>query len=210
VLAEGGDEFGSALLGLDLESFWEPRGGLWRRHNRIVRTARPLGSGARLETGRRTGFTGVGLNAAGPTADVGSVTAPLTNETPRTLDVVIAEDEASIAAVVARILSGMGHEVRVCRDGAEALAAVEDRVPDLVLSDYQMPNVDGLELAQRLAAADASAAVKVILVTARGHRLSDDDLSKTNVARVLPKPFGRKDLMRAVEDAFPCSGDQAA
>ncbi|MEM7754984.1 MAG: response regulator [Planctomycetota bacterium] len=144
------------------------------------------------------------------TADDWVVTGEPINANAPMLDIVVAEDEPSIAAVVSRILTGMGHTARVCSDGARAWAAIEERQPDLLLTDYQMPNMDGFELSTRLKADPRFQTLSVVLVTARGHMLSADDLAKTNIVRVLPKPFGRKDLKRSVDEvAAQILGDAA-
>lgn len=66
------------------------------------------------------------------------------------LDIVLAEDDPDLAAMHKRALEGDGHHVDVARDGAEAVAAVRDSDPDLLLLDMQMPRGDGFAVLEQL------------------------------------------------------------
>src|SRR5688572_30607141 len=68
----------------------------------------------------------------------------------RQLSVLVVDDEPGIRETVAALLEDEGYSVSLARDGLEALAAVESRAFDLVLSDVKMPKLDGLSLARRL------------------------------------------------------------
>jgi len=70
----------------------------------------------------------------------------------RTLAVLAAEDNAVNAAVLKAMLDKLGHRAQFCKDGAVALAAFEKNRFDVVLLDYQMPVMDGLEACARMRA----------------------------------------------------------
>src|SRR6185295_13405754 len=78
----------------------------------------------------------------------------------------IVDDEPRMAAVVADALARAGHECETCPGGAEALAALDARGADVVVTDWKMPGMDGLELLRQLHA--RRPALPVILMTAFG------------------------------------------
>jgi two-component system phosphate regulon response regulator PhoB len=112
--------------------------------------------------------------------------------------ILVCEDDAPIRQIVVHKLRSAGFEVFEARNGQEGLDFIGQGLrPDLILSDFQMPLVSGLEMCARLREG-ACAAVPVILLTARGYILSPDDLSRTNIRCVIPKPFGVKQLLERV------------
>lgn len=66
------------------------------------------------------------------------------------MDILLVDDDASVIKVLRRGLVQRGHEIRTAVNGLEASAAAEHRLPDLVISDIRMPEMDGLELLQFL------------------------------------------------------------
>ena len=101
----------------------------------------------------------------------------------RALDVVVADDDETLRGPVAQALRQRGDRVREAADGLAALAACLKQVPDLVLSDVQMPRMDGWHLVRMLRARPSLAAVPVVLLTTltddesrlTGYRLGVDD-----------------------------------
>lgn len=110
--------------------------------------------------------------------------------------IVIAEDEFLIADVLAVILEDAGYEVASASHGLEALGLVRERRPSLVITDFKMPVMTGLELAQAMRADDELAHILVVLVSG----------AQGNVGRahpnvfdaVLDKPYHEKELIEAV------------
>lgn len=111
----------------------------------------------------------------------------------------LADDEAYVTSVLSRKLADRFQDVLVANDGEEALALARLHRPSLVISDYQMPVMDGFALAVALRDDPCTADVPVMLLTARGHLLSPDELARTNVRSVLAKPFSVKELIAAVD-----------
>lgn len=129
-----------------------------------------------------------------------------------TRQVLICDDEAPIRQIVAAKLRSSGYVVHEARNGLEGFSFIDPSVlpvgvqartnrgliPDLVLTDLQMPVLSGLELAQRLRATRATRDVPVIMLTARGYILTPEQLAQTNIKHLLPKPFGVRQLMELV------------
>ena len=76
--------------------------------------------------------------------------------------ILVADDEVHIVKAVSLKLTNAGYDVVTVADGQEALEAAAEHVPDLVITDCQMPRVNGFELCQRLAASEATRSVPVM------------------------------------------------
>lgn len=117
--------------------------------------------------------------------------------------VLVVDDEAHIRRIVELQLKRAGIEVELAMDGREALDAIADHIPDLVITDCQMPRMDGLALCDALAAQDETAGIPILLLTAKGFELEEKELrSKGNIVGLLCKPFSPDELLRTVEKAL--------
>lgn len=113
-------------------------------------------------------------------------------------DILVVDDEASVGEVVSLYLKREGYQVRIVRDGRQALAEIERRQPALVILDLMLPHVDGLEIMRRLRL-DGKSNVPVIMLTARrqetdriyGLELGADDY--------VTKPFSPAELVARVK-----------
>lgn len=114
--------------------------------------------------------------------------------------IVIADDEAPIRLVVGDKLRSAGYRVFDARDGEEALDLVRLHLPSGIVTDLQMPYMNGVELCMALKADPTTAEIPALLLTARGHVLTDDILAKTNIRKVMSKPFGVRDLLAYVQN----------
>ena len=124
--------------------------------------------------------------------------------------IVIADDEPHLVHIVAYNLKKAGFDVHTAANGQQCLDLATTVGPDLIVSDYQMPVMDGLTACQRLRADPRTANVPVLLLTARGHRLTDAELARTNVKAVLPKPFSARQLVAKIEDVLGGTAGDAA
>jgi putative two-component system response regulator len=79
----------------------------------------------------------------------------------------VVDDSPGIAAVLEHLLVAEGYHVEIAHDGAEALARVAIRVPDLLLLDLDMPHVDGYEVCRRLKADPATRLTPILIITAQ-------------------------------------------
>jgi DNA-binding response OmpR family regulator len=112
--------------------------------------------------------------------------------------VLVVDDDPDVCDLVTYKLEQSGFDVRRASDGDSALLAVAEMVPDLVLLDVMMPGLSGLEVLERWRAQEVTAALPVILLTAkaqendveRGFELGADDY--------VVKPFSPRELVRRV------------
>jgi len=122
------------------------------------------------------------------------------NQNNTTQTVLIADDEPHIRHLVGTKLKVAGFNVLLASNGQDCLDLARQHKPDLIVTDYQMPVLSGFEMSQALATDQALSAIPIILLTARGHKLSQDDLSSTSIRMVIDKPFGPTDLINRVKD----------
>lgn len=118
--------------------------------------------------------------------------------------ILLAEDEDAMRTYLARALENAGYEVVAVDRGTAALPWLESEHFDLLLSDIVMPEMDGIELAQRCA--DISPATKVMFITGFA-AVSLRASREKPTARVLSKPFHLRDLVLEVERVFEEAGE---
>lgn len=114
--------------------------------------------------------------------------------------ILVAEDDIPVRAFIRRTLEARGHEVTVVGDGAEAILRLSRHSYDLLLADIVMPNMDGVELALKVARDWPDLPLLLMsgyaIQRQRGHGLGD--LAKA----VLQKPFTMVELNHAVEQVL--------
>jgi len=114
--------------------------------------------------------------------------------------VLVADDEEDILALVTTILERSGHEVIPVRDGAEALAAVRERRPDLAVLDVAMPELDGLEVLRRLRADAETSGLPVVLLSAQAQEADVKRGYATGASAYVKKPFTPRDLAARIDE----------
>ena len=113
--------------------------------------------------------------------------------------ILYAEDNPDTAHAVLIFLQGMRDaEVTMCRDGAEALAALAAGMPDVVVLDAQMPKVAGLEVLDTMRANSRYASVPVIFLTSEPSEVFREDCIERGAQAVLTKPFNPRVLVEEV------------
>lgn len=113
--------------------------------------------------------------------------------------ILICDDDTHIRCILALKLRAAGYTVQEARDGDEGFAAALAHKPALILTDFQMPNTDGLAMALRLAATPATANTPLIMLTARGHSVDDEIRAKTSIRALIDKPFSAKQVLDHVQ-----------
>lgn len=114
--------------------------------------------------------------------------------------VVYIEDEQEMIDLVRLILSRKGFEVTGANGGREGLDLVRNSLPDLVLLDLMMPDMDGWDVYQQMKAGDTTRNIPVIVVTAKAQSI--DKVLGLHIAKVddyVSKPFSPQELVDSVE-----------
>ena len=111
--------------------------------------------------------------------------------------IVTAEDHDDIRTVTARSLQRAGHTVVATADGAQALDAVRQHRPDIVITDVDMPQLTGLQLCRAIRDDPHLQAIPVLLVSGSIHP-DDPRAVEAGATDILPKPFMPSDLLNRV------------
>ena len=113
----------------------------------------------------------------------------------------VVDDEVHIVHVAAIKLRNNGYEVITAGNGEDAyeLACSNDDL-DIIITDYQMPVMTGLELVEKLRSNDSTSHLPVIMLTARGFAIDDEQRERLGISAFLSKPFSPRELLRSVED----------
>ncbi|MBX5490254.1 MAG: response regulator transcription factor [Chloroflexi bacterium] len=112
-----------------------------------------------------------------------------------TPDVLVIDDDPKITSLLRRALRAEGYDVRTAQDGAEGLARARERQPDLVVLDWLMPGMDGLEVCRRLR---EQSDVPILMLTARDETADRVRGLDSGADDYLVKPFALDELLARV------------
>ena len=118
--------------------------------------------------------------------------------TPR--KVLVVDDEIHIVHVIAIKLRNNGYEPITAGNGQEAYDLACRENPDIIIADYMMPVMTGLELLEKLRENETTRNIPFILLTARNFAIDDVNQQRLNVSQCITKPFSPKELLRNIED----------
>ena len=114
----------------------------------------------------------------------------------------IVDDEIHIIQVVAIKLKNNGFEVITANNGQEALEAALEYEPDVIITDYQMPVMDGLGLIENLRKQEQTAQIPVIMLTARDFAIESEAVEQLKISACLSKPFSPRELLEKVKEVI--------
>lgn len=114
----------------------------------------------------------------------------------------VVDDEIHIVQVVAIKLRNNGFDVTTAENGAVALEAVERDKPDVIVTDFQMPVMTGVEFVENLRKNPETVDIPVIMLTARGFAIEDERKEELNISACLSKPFSPRELLQSVEEVL--------
>ena len=116
-----------------------------------------------------------------------------------TPQILMIEDDARLAQMVSEYLAQSGFGVRHAADGQAGLAQLQEHVPDLVILDLMLPDIDGLEVCRRIRALPgALAKVSVLMLTAKGDPMDRIIGLEIGADDYLPKPFEPRELLARI------------
>ena len=114
--------------------------------------------------------------------------------------ILVADDEAHILYVVSMKLRNAGFEVITAVDGEEALELCTTEHPDLLITDYQMPLLTGLDLCKRMRQQPLTRDIPAMMLTARGFDIEPQEMAEAGVSAVLAKPFSPREVLQKVNE----------
>ncbi len=113
--------------------------------------------------------------------------------------VLVVDDEPNIVLSIKFLMKQQGYEVRTASNGEEALQALDEKVPDLILLDVMMPKPDGYEVCQRIRATAKWRAIPVIMLTAKGREVEREKGFAMGADDYITKPFATQELVAKVQ-----------
>jgi CheY-like chemotaxis protein len=123
--------------------------------------------------------------------------------------ILVVEDDVDSCEVIGSVLHEAGYSIDLARDGYEALEMAARRRPDVVLSDVQMPRIDGIELARRIHDADPN--LPVVLTTGADNTKDlVTSAERYGAVACLKKPMNLDDLLWAIDSALALARSAAA
>ncbi|MCF8467237.1 MAG: response regulator [Sneathiella sp.] len=114
--------------------------------------------------------------------------------------VLVVEDEPNIVLSLQFILRQAGFTVRVARDGEQALRAIADYIPDLVLLDIMLPKQDGFAVCEAIRANAACRNVKIIMLSAKSREADKERALALGADEFVTKPFSTRVLSKLVKE----------
>ena len=114
--------------------------------------------------------------------------------------ILLVDDDPKFQKLMLHVLEKHGFEVTVCNDGIEAKETIDESAAELVISDYKMPNMDGVELLKALR--EDGRDIPFILMTAYGSIESTMAAIKLGTVEYLTKPFDPEEIVLAAQKAL--------
>lgn len=117
--------------------------------------------------------------------------------------VLLIEDEQNIIEAVSFILSRDGWDVRTHCNGNDAVDAIRNRLPDLVILDVMLPGKSGFDILQEIRADTELGKTPVLMLSARGQSRDVEMAERAGANRYMTKPFSNADVLEAVRALVP-------
>ena len=112
--------------------------------------------------------------------------------------ILIADDEPNIVVSLEFLMRQKGYDVKVATNGEDALAAVGEFAPDLILLDVMMPRLSGYDVCQKVRENPAWAGIRIIMLSAKGRDVEVNKGLAVGADAYVTKPFSTKDLIDQV------------
>ncbi len=123
--------------------------------------------------------------------------------------ILIVEDEQPIREMIAFALAGVGYEVREAADARQAQAAISERLPDLILLDWMLPGISGIDFARRLKKEDLTRELPIIMLTARTEEEDKVQGLESGADDYITKPFSPRELVARIRAVLRRGGPAA-
>jgi chemosensory pili system protein ChpA (sensor histidine kinase/response regulator) len=158
-----------------------------------------------LSTRAPTISVGRFVAAGGTAAPAGETVAPVVEETPveqaiHLPTVLVVDDSLTVRKVTSRLLAREGYQVVTAKDGVDALEQMTEVVPDVILSDIEMPRMDGFELARNVRADDRLARIPIVMISSRTADKHRSHAAELGVNHFLGKPYQEEELLGLIAE----------
>jgi two-component system cell cycle response regulator DivK len=117
--------------------------------------------------------------------------------------ILVVEDEEDNRQILRDLLATSGYEMVEAKDGEQALAAVDQHRPDLILMDIQLPIMDGYEATRRIRANPANKRIPIIAVTSYALSGNERIALAAGCDAYVPKPYSPRELLAKIREFLP-------
>ncbi|MDQ6644671.1 MAG: response regulator transcription factor [Chloroflexota bacterium] len=130
--------------------------------------------------------------------------------------ILVVDDEPVLVETIAYNLEQAGYQVITAADGASALQAARREVPDLIILDIMLPEMDGLEVCRQLRRENSTATIPIMMLTAKSDEIDKVVGLEVGADDYVTKPFGRRELLARVRallrrsDYVPLEAEKSA
>ena len=114
----------------------------------------------------------------------------------------VVDDEFHIVQVVSIKLKNNGFDVVTAENGSDGYELASQTLPDIIVSDHQMPVMSGVEVIENVHQKTETAHIPVIMLTARGFAIEDEQKEQLRVSACLSKPFSPREVLATIEDVL--------
>ena len=114
--------------------------------------------------------------------------------------VMVVDDSVTVRKVTSRLLERQGMDVIVAKDGVEAVALLQERKPDIMLLDIEMPRMDGFEVARQVRHDDRLDGLPIVMISSRTGNKHQEHALEVGVNRFLGKPFQENELLATIDE----------
>lgn len=117
--------------------------------------------------------------------------------------VMVVDDSVTVRKVTSRLLERQGMQVITARDGLDAVTQLEEKIPDIMLLDIEMPRMDGFEVATRVRHDEKTKNLPIIMITSRSGEKHRERALAIGVNEYMSKPFMDAKLIKSISDLLP-------
>ena len=114
--------------------------------------------------------------------------------------VMVVDDSVTVRKVTSRLLERQGMDVLVAKDGVEAVAMLQERRPDVMLLDIEMPRMDGFEVARQVRHDDRLGDLPIVMISSRTGDKHKEHANQLGVNKFLGKPFQENELLATIDE----------
>jgi chemosensory pili system protein ChpA (sensor histidine kinase/response regulator) len=118
----------------------------------------------------------------------------------RTRCVMVVDDSVTVRKVTSRLLERQGMDVLVAKDGVEAVSLLQERRPDVMLLDIEMPRMDGFEVLRQVRHDERLRDLPIVMISSRTGTKHQDRAASLGVSRFLGKPFQESELLATIDE----------
>ncbi len=116
--------------------------------------------------------------------------------------VIVIDDEPFILMMIEDKLKKAGIKVITLRESINAMSVVKNEKPDLIILDWMMPELSGIDLCKMLKSDPETSSIPLFMLTAKGQEADEQMGLKCGIARYITKPFSPKALLEIIEETI--------